>query len=128
MMTSQVIASSSPSADDPASPPSVRAMPRILLAGVLCAFGILTVAALARHGYWGILAPHFQSLAGLQVFVDLVIALVLVMVWMWHDARRIGRNPWPWIVATLLLGSFGPLVYLLTRKAPAEASVAPPLP
>jgi hypothetical protein len=60
-------------------------------------------------------APHFQSLGAAQVFVDLVIALVLVMAWMWRDATIAGRSPWPWIVATLLLGSFGPLVYLLTR-------------
>ena len=103
-------------------------MPRILLAGVLCAFGILTIAALARHGYWGIVAPHFQSLAGLQVFTDLVIALVMAMVWMWHDARARGRNPWPWIVATLALGSFGPLVYLLTRESTTAAATEPARP
>lgn len=33
------------------------------------------------------------------------------------------RNPWPWILATLALGSFGPLLYLLTRRE-AESSVA----
>ena len=48
---------------------------------------------------------------------DLVIALMLVMVWMWRDAKATGRAIWPWIVATLILGSFGPLVYLLTRKS-----------
>ena len=91
-------------------------MQRALIVLTLVFFGILTAAALWQHGYWGIVAPHFQSLGAAQVFVDLVIALVLVMTWMWRDARAAGRNPWPWIVATLLLGSFGPLVYLLTRR------------
>lgn len=69
----------------------------------------------------GIVAPPFQGLAAAQVFVDLVIALVLAMIWMWRDARAAGRNPWPWIVATLVTGSFGPLVYLLVRRPPAAA-------
>lgn len=92
-------------------------MHRILLTITLILFGALTVAALWQHGYWGIIAPHFQSFGGGQVFADLVIALTLAMVWMWHDAKATGRNVWPWIIATLALGSFGPLIYLLTRKA-----------
>ena len=96
-------------------------MQRILLTITLILFGALSAAALWQHGYWGIVAPLFQSLGGGQVFADLVIALVLVMVWMWHDAKATGRNVWPWIVATLALGSFGPLLYLLTRKPAVEA-------
>lgn len=92
-------------------------MQRSLIVVVLVLFGALTAAALWHHGYWGIVAPHFQTFGAAQVFADLVIALVLVMVWMWRDARSSGRKPWPWIAATLLLGSFGPLVYLLTRPA-----------
>jgi hypothetical protein len=91
-------------------------MQRILLTITLILFGALTVAALWQHGYWGILAPHFQSFGGGQVFADLVIALTLVMIWMVYDAKAAGRKVWPWIIATLLLGSFGPLLYLLTRK------------
>ncbi len=96
-------------------------MRRSLLTTTLILFGALSAAALWQHGYWGILAPHFQSLGGGQVLADLVIALTLVMVWMWHDAKATGRKTWPWIVATLVLGSIGPLLYLLTRKATEKA-------
>ena len=95
-------------------------MNRALIIIVLALFGALTAAALWHHGYWGIIGPHFQNFGAGQVFADLVIALTLAMVWMWRDARAMGRNPWPWMVATLALGSFGPLVYLLTRKAPSD--------
>lgn len=96
-------------------------MQRTLLIVTLILFGALSAVALWQHGFWGIIAPHFQSFGGGQVFADLVIALTLVMVWMWQDAKATGRNVWPWIVATLALGSFGPLIYLLTRKSTAEA-------
>ncbi|MBY0588336.1 DUF2834 domain-containing protein [bacterium] len=92
-------------------------MHRVLIVVTLVLFGALTAVALYQHGFWGILAPHFQSTGAGQVFADLVIALVLVLTWLWRDARATGRNPWPWVVATLMLGSFGPLVYLLTRKS-----------
>ncbi len=98
-------------------------MVRMAIALTLAGFGFLSAIALYQHGYWGILAPHFRSTNAAQVFVDLVIALILVLVWLWQDARRIGRNPIPWTIATLLLGSFGPLVYLLTR--PEAAKTAP---
>lgn len=91
-------------------------MQRALLTVTLVLFGALSAVALWQHGYLGLFAQQFQSSAGVQVLVDLGIALVLVMAWMWHDARATGRNVWPWIVATLALGSFGPLVYLLTRR------------
>lgn len=93
-------------------------MTRTLLIITLLAFGALTAVALAHHGYFGIFTTLLQSWAGAQVLVDLVIALTLVMMWMWRDARATGRNVWPWFFATLLLGSFGPLLYLLTRQAP----------
>lgn len=100
-------------------------MQRGLIVSTLVLFGALSGAALWRHGYWGIVEPHFRTLGAAQVFADLVIALVLVMVWMWRDARAVGRRPWPWILATLALGSFGPLVYLLTRRSPAKSESPP---
>jgi hypothetical protein len=91
-------------------------MQRSLIIVTLILFGALSAVAVRDHGYFGIFSLHFQTFGGLQVLVDLVIALALVMVWMWRDAQATGRNVWPWIIATLALGSFGPLAYLLTRK------------
>ena len=83
---------------------------------VLILFSALSGFALWHHGFWGIFLPPFQSLYAGQIFADLVIALTLVMIWMYRDAKTTGRNPWPWVVATLAFGSFSPLIYLLSRK------------
>jgi hypothetical protein len=91
-------------------------MQRSLTIITLVLFGALSTMVLWHHGLWGIISPHFQSFGAGQVFADLVIALTLAMVWMWHDAKAKGRNVWPWIALTLATGSFGPLIYLLTSK------------
>lgn len=92
-------------------------MQRPLMILVLVLFGALTLKAVADVGYVGIFLSALDSTASLQIFADLAIALTLVLVWMWRDAKATARNPWLWLGATLLLGSFGPLLYLLTRKA-----------
>jgi len=82
----------------------------------LTALGGITAVALWHEGLVGIFAAITHSFGSMQIFTDLVIALTLVMVWMWRDAKTNGRNVWPWIVFTLVAGSFGPLLYLLTGK------------
>ena len=96
----------------------------LVLIMVIAAFGVLSALALADVGYFGILEPHFKSFGGAQVFTDLVIALTLAMFWMVSDARTSGINPWPFVVATLVLGSFGPLLYLALREVKAGARAA----
>jgi hypothetical protein len=91
-------------------------MQRAVLVVVLGAFSVLTLAAVWKHGYWGIFEHQLQNTAGLQVLADLGIALALVLTWLWRDAKATGRNPLPWLVLTLAVGSFGPLVYLLARR------------
>ncbi len=92
--------------------------PRTLaLATVIAAFGVLTTKALLDVGFWGILAPHFQSWGAAQVFTDLVIACLLACIWMVNDAKKQNLPAWPFVALTLAAGSFGPLVYLLIRES-----------
>jgi uncharacterized membrane protein len=95
-------------------------MSRVLIVITLVLLGILTGMAVWHDGITGIFGSVFSSFGSAQIYVDLVIALVLIMIWMWQDAKATGRIVWPWIVATLLVGSFAPLVYLLTRKSSAK--------
>lgn len=85
---------------------------RTLAIVLLIPFVALTIYAVMQVGYVGIFDYHRHSPAGWQVFADLVVALILVLFWLVPNARSTGRNPWPWVVMTLLLGSIGPLCYL----------------
>jgi hypothetical protein len=91
-------------------------MKRSLLIIAITLFGVLTATALWQSG-GNFVDWHVKSFGGVQVLADLVIALTLAMVWMWRDAKAVGRNVWPWIALTFATGSFGPLIYLLTRKS-----------
>ena len=95
-------------------------MSRFLIVITLVLFGVLTGIAIWHDGITGIFGSIFSSFGSAQIYADLVIALVLIIIWMWHDAKATGRIIWPWIIATLLVGAFAPLVYLLTRKPSAK--------
>jgi hypothetical protein len=84
---------------------------------ILIPFLLLSVYSVYQVGYWGIFDYHRHSPAGWQVFTDLVIALVLVLTWMIPNAKKNGRNPWPWVLLTLTLGSIGPLAYIVFGRA-----------
>ena len=102
---------------------------RKLAIALLIPMLLVTAYALATVGYLGIFDYHRHSPAGWQVFLDLVVSLVLVLCWLVPDAKRLGRNPWPWVAATLFLGAIAPLAYLATvgstaadkGRAPATA-------
>lgn len=82
---------------------------------VLPFFLLLTGWSLMNGGIMGILNTY-QTPGGLQVFVDLIIALVLLLTFLVPHARANGRNPWLWVALTLGLGSIAPLLYFVTGK------------
>jgi hypothetical protein len=94
----------------------------IALLSVIAAFGILSAIALMDVGYLGIIEPHFKAWGAGQVFADLVILAVLSIFWMLSDSRTSGINAWPFVVVTLVAGSFGPLFYLVARELKATST------
>lgn len=88
----------------------------LVLLLVAAAFGAFSTHAMLQVGYLGIWQAGLQDVGAQQVLFDLVIACLLICSWMVSDARRSGRNPWPYVIVTLLGGSVGPLAYLLVGR------------
>jgi hypothetical protein len=82
----------------------------------ILAFGALTTVALFDVGFIGIIEGELSGWGHRQVFADLVIACILGCFWMAGDAPKRGLPAWPFIVITLLAGSFGILFYLVARE------------
>ena len=93
---------------------------QILLALVLIDFTAFTGYVLYEFGL-GWIEVALSNTVSTLLFVDLCIALTMVMVWMVGDAREKGITVWPYIVATLFAGSVGTLAYLIRRdRAPSR--------
>ena len=88
--------------------------PAVLLL-ILAPFSLVTAYALWEVGYIGIFTSSLANWGTAQVLCDLVVTSLLAIIWMVNDARSRGTNAWPFVVVTLLAGSFGPLLYLLKR-------------
>jgi len=97
---------------------------QIGLSLVLADFVALTGYAVYHYGYLAFFDFHAVNAIQVQIFVDLILALSMVMAWMWRDARTRGISPIPYMVMTLFLGSIGPLVYLIRREATEPHPVA----
>lgn len=82
----------------------------------LVALLAVTVPAVLEVGFAGIFTGQLQTWAGTQVLLDLIIVAGLACIWMVTDAPSRGLNAWPFVVITLLAGSFGPLSYLILRE------------
>jgi Protein of unknown function DUF2834 len=92
---------------------------------ILADFVAFTAWVVFEHGYLGFFEFLLGTAIGVQVFIDLAIALALFTVWMVRDARARGVSPVPYFVLTLFLGSIGPLLYLALRPE-AEPLAAMP--
>jgi hypothetical protein len=88
----------------------------VLLIFVTAAFGVYSGYVMLEFGYLGIWQSVFVNAATVQVILDLVIVCTLASAWMVRDARKSGRNPWPYVLITFTAGSFGPLFYLIAGQ------------
>lgn len=88
---------------------------------LLVPFSALTAYSVYDVGLLGVFEHQLASSGGWQVLADLIIAIVLILFWLVPDARRSGRNPWPYVFLALAAGSFGPLLYLALAKRGAPA-------
>ncbi len=93
----------------------------VLVFCILLPFSLLSAYAMWEVGYMGIFTSSFDNWGTVQVLCDLVIVCLLAIIWMINDARSRGINAWPYVVVTVLAGSFGPLFYLLKRGAASHA-------
>ena len=99
-------------------------MTKSLLWIITAAFGAYSLWALAQVGYFGLWQGGFANIGSTQITLDLIVASVLLMGFVVRDCKAQGRPWWPWVVATLLLGSFGTLGYLLWPRRQTRLSAA----
>jgi uncharacterized protein DUF2834 len=98
---------------------------RLLLGFVLLDFSGFSAYAVYQYGLVGVFEQAFANTATTLLFTDLSIALSLVMLWMWQDARERGVSVIPYVLLTFGLGSVGPLLYLFRREAAERPAMAP---
>ncbi len=89
----------------------------LLLWFVFIDFVAYTGYVVWQEGYLGFLPMAMGGLWNLQVFLDLVIALLLVCSWMLVDGKARSVNAWPYVIATFFIGSIAPLWYLIRRES-----------
>lgn len=92
-------------------------MHRLLsLLAVFVAFTAYSVWVVLGHGYTGFIELALAESWGMQMLVDLGIALVLFTFWMVPDGRARGIPTWPYLLGIVTLGSIGALGYLVHRE------------
>ncbi len=96
---------------------------RASIAFVLAGFLALTARALAAYGYVGFFEQAFANAVVSVLAFDLVICLSLIAVFLYHDARKLGISPWPYIAIAAGFGAAGPLLYVLRRLGRKEPFV-----
>ena len=101
---------------------SSRRSERWFIVAVLVLFAGFTLVALAMDGLVGIVHAITYNWMSVQIFIDLVLAVVVLDIWIHRDARASGKNPWPWLVASLISGMFSPLIYFLAREGSGPAT------
>jgi hypothetical protein len=92
---------------------------------LLADFVALTIYAIVTEGYFAFVPASIafatSSAWGAQVIVDFLLALGVTLGFVIADARQRGLNAWPFVALTFVLGSIGPVAYLIHRERAAGA-------
>ena len=88
-------------------------MRMMVLIVVLAVFSIFSTWVVVTEGYWGFLTLAASDRWGLQVFLDLCIAMCLLMGHMIRRGQNVGLSAWPYIVALPFLGSISALAFYI---------------
>jgi hypothetical protein len=89
---------------------------RLLAAIVLVPFLAYSLWVALTCGFMDLFDVAAREPWAAQLLLDLVITSAFSVQWMIRDARVAGRNPWPFVVATLAVGSVAVLVYIVTGR------------
>ncbi len=79
-------------------------------------FTAYTVVVMVGHGTIGFIHLAWREPWGMQMLLDLLIALSLFGGFVVKDAGERGLRAWPWLIAMMTLGSVGALPYLVYRR------------
>ena len=90
---------------------------QVVLTFLLVDFLALTAWAVVEVGYFNIFAGILADPGTILLGGDLLLAIGMVVAWMWVDARRHNLNVAPYLLLTATLGSAGPLLYLIRRES-----------
>lgn len=92
-------------------------MVRIALSVVaFLVFTVYTVTIAVNHNILGFLADHAKGGWSLQIFIDLVCAAICFWIVAVPDAKSRKINPWPFVIATPLVGSIAIFAYFVYRS------------
>ncbi|MBX3207327.1 MAG: hypothetical protein KF764_19930 [Labilithrix sp.] len=100
-------------------------MKKIVPALVLAPFAVFSTIVAAENGVVGFVPLALREPWGMQMLLDLTIAMFLIGSWIRRDARRHGIPALPYVLS-LPLGSLAVLAYLVhrgLRGAPAARGV-----
>jgi len=95
--------------------PSIRPL-ALFAALVLAVFGAFSIWVVVTQGVFGFIEVAGRAPWALQMLIDLVIALSFAIGWLIGDARKRRIAAWPYVMATLVLGSLGVLAYCVRRS------------
>jgi hypothetical protein len=83
---------------------------------VFVSFTAWTLTIVAGQGFAGLFSLLGREPWAAQLLVDLSLSLLVAWSWLRHDARARGIAAWPYLVATVAVGSVAVLAYLIHRE------------